>query len=70
MNKPSEDLLILSQEVRVISNEIGKMKRKKNMMADGEEKEKLNDDIKMKQYQALFYIDKMGNLSKAKKKKA
>ena len=64
MNKPIEDLLILSQEVKEISNEIGKMKRNKNMMADGEEKEKLKDDIKMKQYQALFYVEKMGNLNK------
>ena len=67
MNKPSEDLLILSQEVKEISNEIGAMKRKKNRMADGIEKEKLKEDIKMKQYQALFYVEKMGNLNKGSK---
>ena len=41
------------------------MKRKKNSMADGEEKEKLKDDIKLKQYQVLFYLVKMGNLYQA-----
>jgi len=40
------------------------MKRKKRVMADGLEKEKLREDIKMKQYQALFYVEKMGNISK------
>ena len=33
-------------------------------MDDGEEKEKLKKGIKKKQYQALFYVEKMGNLSK------
>ncbi len=63
MNKETEDLLTLSQEVREISNEIGAMKRQKNEMFEGEEKERLRDVIKEKQYQALFYIEKMGNLS-------
>ncbi len=64
MNKPTEDILTLSQEVREISNEIGVLKRKKNRMADNEEKERLRQDIKIKQYQALFYIEKMENLNK------
>ena len=64
MNKPTENILTLSQEVREISNEIALMKRKKNIIPDGEEKEKLKAEIEMKQYQALFYIEKMGNLSK------
>ena len=68
MNKPTEDILTLSQEVREISNEIAVMKRKKRVMTDGEVKEKLREDIKMKQYQALFHIEKMDNLSKARKK--
>jgi DNA-binding MarR family transcriptional regulator len=33
-------------------------------MFEGEEKERLKEDIKMRQYQALFYIGKMENLSK------
>jgi len=64
MDKPIEEILTLSQEVRKISDEIADMKRKKRVMTDGEVKEKLREDIKMKQYQALFYIEKMGNLSK------
>ncbi len=64
MNRPTEDLLTLSHEVRAISDQIGAMKRQKNEMVEGEEKEKLREDIKIKQYQALFYIEKMGNLSK------
>ncbi len=64
MNKPTEELLTLSQEVKEISDEIAVMKRKKRVMVDGEEKEKLRQDIKEKQYQALFYIEKMGNMSK------
>ncbi len=67
MTKPTEDLLTLSQEVKEISNQIGAMKRNKNEMADGQEKERLREDIKIKQYQALFYIEKMGNLSKEEK---
>ncbi len=66
MNKPTEDILTLSQEVREISNQIGALKRKKNLMLDGEEEERLREIIKMKQYQALFYIEKMGDLSKEK----
>jgi len=68
MNKPTEDILTLSQEIREISDEIGAMKRKKRVMADGVEKKGLKEDIKIKQYQALFYIEKMGNLSKEKGK--
>ena len=68
MDKPIEEILTLSQEVREISDEIAVMKRKKRVMTDGEEKEKLSKDIKMKQYQALFHIEKMDNLSKARKK--
>ncbi len=67
MNKPTEEILTLSQEVKEISNQIGAMKRQKNEMVDGREKERLREDIKIKQYQALFYIEKMGNLSKEEK---
>ncbi len=64
MNKPTENMLILSQEVREISGQIGTMKRQKNRATDNGEKERLREAIKMKQYQALFYIEKMGNLDK------
>lgn len=64
MNKPTENMLILSQEVREISGQIGTMKRQKNRATDNEEKERLCEAIKIKQYQALFYIEKMSNLNK------
>ncbi len=67
MNKQTEDLLTLTQEVREISDQIGAMKRQENRMADEEERESVREDIKIKQYQALFYIEKMGNLSKGEK---
>ena len=38
MDKPIEEILTLSQEVREISDEIAVMKRKKRVMTDGEEK--------------------------------
>ncbi len=68
MNKPTEDILTLSQEVKEISDEIANMKRKKRLMPDGEEKEELREDIKIKQYQALFYIEMIENLLKTIKK--
>ncbi len=64
MNRPTEEILTLTQEVKEISNQIGAMKRQENEMAEGQEKEKLREDIKIKQYQALCYIEKMGNMGK------
>ena len=60
----SEDLSVLSEEMREISNEIAVMKREKNRMADGPEKEQMIINIKDKQFQALFYLEKMENIAK------
>ena len=62
----SEDLSVLSKEARELSNEIAVMKLKKNRMAEGPEKDQMIRDIKDKQYQALFYIEKMENIANAK----
>ena len=63
----TEDLNVLSNEARELSREIAFMKRAKNRMADGPEKNQLIRDIKDKQYQALFYIEKIENIEKAEK---
>ncbi len=62
MNRPTDEILTFSQEVREIPYKTGSLKRKKNRTADNEER--LREVIKMKQYQALFYIEKMESLSK------
>ena len=66
MTKSHEELNKLSEEVKQLSAEIASMKRKANRMDDGAEKNQLKEEIKMKQFQVLFYIEKMENLSKEK----
>ncbi len=64
MDDHNEELLKLSVEANELSNHIACLKRKKNQLAEGPEKEQLIEEIKMRQFQALFYIEKMENLSK------
>ena len=64
MGKQSDELLKLSAEAKELSEHIARLKRKMNRMPDGPEKDKLSEDIKMRQFQALFYVEKMENLSK------
>jgi hypothetical protein len=59
-----EELKKLSFEVRDLSKEIGTLKSMKNKTESKEERFKLKQAIKHKQYQALFYIEKIENLSK------
>ena len=59
-----EELEKLSFEVRDLSKEIGALKSKKDETDSKDERLKLRGIIKQKQYQALFYIDKIQNLSK------
>jgi len=66
----TEDLGQLSKEAKALSNEIGMLKKRCNRMPEGNSKEQLKAEIKDKQFQALFYVEKIENLSKAKKKKA
>ena len=65
MPKPTENLRQLSDEVKLISLDIAELKDKFNDMDDGPEKLQLEKDIKTLQYQALFYIEKIENLSRA-----
>ncbi len=59
-----DELLKLTVEVRELSDHIANLKRKKNRMPEGPDKDKLQENIKMRQFQALFYLEKMENLSK------
>ncbi len=60
----SEELLKLTREVRELSDHIARLKRKKNRLPEGPEKMQLDEDIKMRQFQALFYLEKMENFAK------
>ncbi len=64
MAEATDELFKLTEEVKELSARIASMKRESNQMADGLEKEQLIKEIKTKQHQALFYIEKMENLSK------
>ncbi len=64
MAKENEELLKLSREAQELSEHIAQLKRRYNRMEEGSEKEQLAEDIKMRQFQALFYVEKMENLSK------
>jgi len=66
----TEDLDQLAIEAKALSNEIGMLKKRCNRMAEGDVKEQLKVEIKDKQFQALFYVEKIENLSKARKCKA
>jgi|GEM_PF-2530847 len=59
----NKEILELSIEAKKISNHIGMLKRKKNRLEDGPEKDKIQNEIKALQYQALFYLEKMENLN-------
>ena len=62
-----EDLNKLSKELREIADEIAAMKTEEIKMMPGPEKKKLQQEIRLKQHQALFYLDKINNLTKSKK---
>ena len=66
VSKSNDELLRLTEEAKQLSAKIASIKRKANRMDDGVEKDKLIKDIKDKQFQALFYIEKMNNISKDK----
>ena len=72
MPAPSDELKELIKETRELSNYIAELKRKRNRVNDEIERDQLTEEIKMRQHQALFYIDKMENVNKlveAKKEK-
>ncbi len=63
----TENLKILSDEVEELSREIYLLKKKHNRTPDGLGKDELKKTIKAKQYQALWYIEKIENLARSKK---
>jgi len=68
--KLRNELEKLSFELRDLSKEIGALKSKKNETDSNGERLEISKIIKQKQYQALFYIEKIENLSKALKKES
>lgn len=66
MTKSHEEFNKLSEEVKHLSAEIASMKREANRIDDGAEKDKLIKGVKDKQFQVLFYIEKMNNIAKDK----
>ena len=68
MAELTEDPDKLSKEVRQIADEIAALKAKEIKMAHGPERKSLNREIRAKQYQALFYMDKIENIARQKKR--
>ena len=64
----NENLDKLCLELIAIAEEIGQMKNRECDMEPGPAKEQLKRLIRQKQYQALFYMDKIENLSNDKRK--
>ena len=62
----TEDLEKLSIELRQIAEQIAAMKDEEIKMAHGPERNKFKQEIRLKQHQALFYINKVENLQKRK----
>lgn len=59
----TENLQQLSGEVKELSQNIYLLKKQLASMPDGPKKDELKKTILSLQYQALFYIDKIQNLS-------
>jgi hypothetical protein len=64
MSDPAQELMELSLETRQLSAYIGKLKDDRTMITDEAEIERLTEEIKMRQYQVLFYMEKMKNVNK------
>jgi len=67
MNKPINELLKLSQETRLLSDDIAALKRTKSTIPEGAEKDALIQEIKMMQSQALFCVKRMKDEAKLSK---
>ncbi len=59
----TEDLVQLEQELKELSREISLLKREYNSLSEGPEKAILRRKFKAKQWQALFYMEKISNLA-------
>ena len=59
----TENLNKLTKELKEISREIYELKSRHSNMPEGLDKERLRIKIKDKQFQALFYLEKIENLA-------
>ncbi len=64
MSDPAQELMELSLETRQLSAYIGKLKDDRTMVTDEAESNRLTEEIKMRQFQALFYMEKMEYVSR------
>jgi len=62
MFKENDERLKLSKEIKELSAYIASLKCTWKRLETGPEKDSLAQEIKMRQHQGLFYIDKIGNL--------
>lgn len=62
MSDPNEERVKLSREVKELTAHIASLKRALNALENGPEKDLLREEIRMRQHQALLYIDKIENL--------
>ncbi len=62
MSKENDERLKLAQEVKELSAYVTPLKRERNKLEAGPEKDPLAQKIKIRQHQALFYIDKIENV--------
>ena len=70
MSDPPDELKELIKETKELSAYIAVLKRKRNRVKDESEKERLTEEIKTRQFQALFYMEKMDNLHKESNRKS
>ncbi len=65
MTKTNDELLKLLSEAKELSAYIATLKRTRNRVKDESEKERLTEEIKMRQWQVLFNMEKMKNVNNA-----
>ena len=65
----TENLDKLAKEMRQLADEIAAMKAREIQLEHGPERKALNREIRGKQYQALFYMDKINNLAREERAK-
>jgi hypothetical protein len=60
----SKELMSLKAEIKALSMHIASLKRRAGQINYGPEKEKLTRRIITRQWQVLFYLEKIENLSR------
>lgn len=64
MPAPPDELKELIKETKELSAYVSTLKRRRNRAKGKSEKARLTEEIKTRQFQALFYIEKMENVNK------